>query len=274
MKIDKNRDIVLNNGVEIPRISFGTYKLKGKELESAVMNALEAGYRQFDTATLYENEGELGQILANSGINREDLFITTKLWNDDQGYDSTHRAIDKSLELLQTDFVDLYLIHWPVSELRNESWEAMIEIYDQRKARSIGVSNYMEEHIDELMKKSPITPVVNQIEITPFLYQKSLAEKCDSYDIKIQAHTPLGRAKFMDNDVIVRLADKYGVSSAQILLRWSLEKGFIPLPKSSKKERIENNINLYDFELTNDEISDLDNLAENNRVSWDPTGVE
>ncbi len=274
MKIDKNRDIVLNNGVEIPRIGFGTYKLRGNELESAVMNALEAGYRQFDTATLYENEGELGHILANSGINREDLFITTKLWNDEQGYDSTHRAIDKSLDLLQTDFVDLYLIHWPVSELRHESWEAMIEIYDQRKARAIGVSNYMEEHIDELMKKSSITPVVNQIEITPFLYQKSLAEKCDSYDIKIQAHTPLGRAKFMDNDVIVDIADKYGVSSAQVLLRWSLEKGFIPLPKSSKKERIENNINLYDFELTNDEISDLDDLSDNDRVSWDPTGVK
>jgi diketogulonate reductase-like aldo/keto reductase len=274
MNIDKNKDIVLNNGVEVPRIGLGTYQLKGKKLESAVMTALEAGYRHFDTATLYENEGELGKILMNSGINREDLFITTKVYNDDQGYESTHRAIDKSLELLQTDFVDLYLIHWPVTDLRHETWEAMIEIYDQRKARSIGVSNYTEEHIDELMKKSPITPVVNQVEMTPFLYQKSLAEKCDSYDIKIQTYSPLARARFMENETIQGMANSHGVTPAQIMIRWSVEKGFIPLPRSSNENRIKENIDIYNFELTENDMLELDKLSDNTRVSWDPTGVK
>ena len=274
MNIDKNKDIVLNNGVEIPRIGLGTYQLRGNNIESAIMTALEAGYRHFDTATLYRNEGELGKILMNSGINREDLFITTKVYNDDQGYESTHRAIDKSLELLQTDFVDLYLIHWPVTDLRHETWEAMIEIYDQRKARSIGVSNYTEEHLDELMKKSPITPVVNQVEMTPFLYQKSLAEKCDSYDIKIQAYSPLARARFMENETIQSIANSYGVTPAQVLIRWSVEKGFIPLPRSSNENRIKENINVYNFELTNNDMLELDNLSDNTRVSWDPTGVK
>lgn len=274
MNIDKNKDIVLNNGVEIPRIGLGTYQLKGKKLESAVMTALDAGYRHFDTATLYENEGELGKILMNSGIKREDLFITTKVYNDDQGYESTHRAIDKSLELLQTDFVDLYLIHWPVTDLRHETWEAMIEIYDQRKARSIGVSNYTEEHIEELMKKSPITPVVNQVEMTPFLYQKSLAEKCDSYDIKIQAYSPLARAKFMENETIQSMANSHGVTPAQVMIRWSVEKGFIPLPRSSNENRIKENIDIYNFELTENDMLELDKLSDNERVSWDPTGVK
>ncbi|MFN3195180.1 MAG: aldo/keto reductase [Chlorobiota bacterium] len=274
MNINKNKDIVLNNGVEIPRIGLGTYQLKGNNLERAVMTALEAGYRHFDTATLYENEGELGKILMNSGINREDLFITTKIYNDDQGYESTHRAIDKSLDLLQTDFVDLYLIHWPVTDLRHETWEAMIEIYDQRKARSIGVSNYTEEHIDELMKKSPITPVVNQVEMTPFLYQKSLAEKCDSYDIKIQAYSPLARAKFMGNEIIQSMANSHGVTPAQVMIRWSVEKGFIPLPRSSNESRIKENIDIYNFELTENDMLDLDKLSDNTRVSWDPTGVK
>lgn len=274
MKIEKNKDVVLNNGVEIPRIGLGTYQLKGKELEKAIMTALEAGYRHFDTATLYENEGEIGRILKNSGLNREDLFITTKVYNDDQGYESTHKAIDESLELLQTDFVDLYLIHWPVTDLRHETWDAMIEIYDQRKARSIGVSNYTEEHIDELMKKSPITPVVNQVEMTPFLYQKSLAEKCDSYDIRIQAYSPLARAKFMNNETLDKVAKFHGVSTAQILIRWSIEKGFIPLPRSANSNRIKENIDIYGFELTNQDLMDLDNLSENIRTSWDPTGVK
>jgi diketogulonate reductase-like aldo/keto reductase len=274
MKIEKNKDVVLNNGVEIPRIGLGTYQLKGKELEKAIMTALEAGYRHFDTATLYENEGEIGRILKNSGLNREDLLITTKVYNDDQGYESTHKAIDESLELLQTDFVDLYLIHWPVTDLRHETWDAMIEIYDQRKARSIGVSNYTEEHIDELMKKSPITPVVNQVEMTPFLYQKSLAEKCDSYDIRIQAYSPLARAKFMNNETLDNVAKSHGVSPAQILIRWSIEKGFIPLPRSANSNRIKENIDIYSFELTNQDLMDLDNLSENIRTSWDPTGVK
>jgi diketogulonate reductase-like aldo/keto reductase len=272
--ISKNKDLVLNNGVEIPLIGLGTYKMHGYELEKALETALEFGYRHIDTAALYGNEEEIGNVLQNTGVKREDLFITTKVWNDDQGFDNTMRAIDLSLDKLQTDFVDLYLVHWPIPEKRAYTWEAMIQIYDDRKARSIGVSNYTAAHIDELMKKSPITPVVNQIEITPFLYQKKLADKCESYDIKIQAHSPLIRGTRLNNHKLKEIAKKYNKSTAQILIRWSLEKGFIVLPKSSNPERIEENIDVFNFELSSDDIINIDSLDSNMRISWDPTELD
>lgn len=272
--LSKNKDLVLNNGVEIPLIGFGTYKMHGAELEKAIEVGLEAGYRHFDTAALYGNEEEIGNVLKNTGVKREDIFITTKVWNDDQGYDNTMAAIDVSLEKLQTDFVDLYLVHWPIPEKRAATWDAMIQLYDDRKARSIGVSNYTSKHIDELMKKSSITPVVNQIEITPFLYQQELAEKCESYDIKIQAHSPLVRGSQMNNPVLVEVANKFGKSTAQVLIRWSLEKGFVVLPKSSNPERIKENIDVFDFELTAEDMSKIDSLNNNMRISWDPSELE
>lgn len=272
--ISKNKDLVLNNGVEIPLIGFGTYKMHGAELEKAIEVGLEAGYRHFDTAALYGNEEEIGNVLKNTGVKREDIFITTKVWNDDQGYDNTMKAIDVSLDKLQTDFVDLYLVHWPIPEKRAATWDAMIQLYDDRKARSIGVSNYTSKHIDELMKKSSITPAVNQIEITPFLYQKELAEKCESYDIKIQAHSPLVRGSQMNNPVLVEVANKYGKSTAQVLIRWSLEKGFVVLPKSSNPNRIKENIDVFDFELTAEDIIKIDSLNNNMRISWDPSELE
>lgn len=272
--ISKNKDLVLNNGVEIPRIGFGTYKMHGYELEKALEKAFEAGYRHIDTAALYGNEEEIGNVLKNTGLKREDIFITTKVWNDDQGYDNTMAAIDVSLDKLQTDFVDLYLVHWPIPEKREATWEAMIQIYDDRKARSIGVSNYTIKHIEELMKKSPITPVVNQIEITPFLYQKELAEKCESYDIKIQAHSPLVRGTRLNNPILKEIAEQYGKSTAQVLIRWSLEKGFIVLPKSANPERIQQNINVFDFELSTADIAYIDALDNNMRISWDPTELD
>lgn len=272
--IDFNKDLVLNNGVEIPRIGFGTYKMHGYELEKALEVALEAGYRHIDTATDYGNEKEIGSILKKLGVKREDIFLTTKVWNDDQGFENTLKAIDVSLDNLQTDFVDLYLVHWPVPRKRLQTWEAMIQLYDERKARSIGVSNYTSNHIDELMKNSSITPVVNQIEITPYLYQKELAEKCESYDIKIQAHSPLVRGTKLDEPVIVEIANKHNKTSAQVLIRWSLQKGFIVLPKSSTPSRIKENIDIYDFELNESEIENLDSLNNNFRISWDPTKLD
>jgi diketogulonate reductase-like aldo/keto reductase len=268
-----SKDIVLNNGVEIPRIGLGTYKMHGYELEKALNVAIEAGYRHIDTATDYGNEKEIGQALKNIGIKREELFITTKVWNDDQGFVRTLRAIDVSLENLQTDSVDLYLVHWPVPRKREATWEAMIELYDQRKTRSIGVSNYMVSHIEELMKKSPLTPVVNQIEVTPYLYQKELIDKCESYDIKIQAHSPLVRGTKMNEPTIVEIAKEHNKTSAQVLIRWSLQKGFIVLPKSSNPERIRENINVFDFELTDKNMADIDALNSNFRISWDPSKV-
>lgn len=272
--ISKNKDLVLTNGVEIPLIGLGTYKMHGYELEKAIETGLEAGYRHIDTAALYGNEEEIGNTLNNLGVKREDIFITTKVWNDDQGYDNTMNAIDVSLDKLQTDFVDLYLVHWPIPEKRGYTWEAMIQIYDERKARSIGVSNYTSAHIDELMKKSPITPVVNQIEITPFLYQKKLAAKCESYDIKVQAHSPLVRGTKLNNPTLKEIAEKYGKTTAQILIRWSLEKGFIVLPKSANPDRIKENIDVFDFELNTEDISKIDSLNSNMRISWDPTELD
>lgn len=272
--IDFNKDLVLNNGVEIPRIGFGTYKMHGYELEKALEVALEAGYRHIDTATDYGNEKEIGSILKKLGVKREDIFLTTKVWNDDQGFENTLKAIDVSLDNLKTDFVDLYLVHWPVPRKRLQTWEAMIQLYDERKARSIGVSNYTSNHIDELMKNSSITPVVNQIEITPYLYQKELAEKCESYDIKIQAHSPLVRGTKLDEPVILEIANKHKKSSAQVLIRWSLQKGFVVLPKSSTSSRIKENIDIYDFELNESEMKNLDSLNNNFRISWDPTKLD
>lgn len=272
--ISKNKDLVLNNGVEIPLIGLGTYKMHGYELEKAIEIALESGYRHIDTAALYGNEEEIGNALKNLGVKREDIFITTKVWNDDQGYDSTKNAIDVSLDKLQTDFVDLYLVHWPIPEKRASTWEAMIELYDNRKARSIGVSNYTSVHIDELMRKSPITPVVNQIEITPFLYQKQLVATSESYDIKIQAHSPLVRGTKLNNPTLKKIAEKYGKTTAQILIRWSLEKGFIVLPKSANPDRIKENIDVFDFELNTEDISEIDSLDNNTRISWDPMELD
>jgi diketogulonate reductase-like aldo/keto reductase len=272
--LSKNKDLVLNNGVEIPLIGFGTYKMNGYELEKGLEVALEVGYRHIDTAAMYNNEKEIGTVLKNCGVKREDLFITSKVSIVDMGYDTTKAAIDVSLDKLQTESVDLYLVHWPEPGKKEATWEALIELYDERKTRAIGVSNYTEKHIDELMKKSPITPVVNQFEITPFLYQKELAEKCESYDIKVQAHSPLVRGTRLKNPVLIEIAEQYAKSTAQVLIRWSLEKGFIVLPKSSNPERIKQNIDVFDFELTDADIRKIDALNNNMRISWDPSGLE
>ncbi len=270
----KNKDLVLNNGVEIPLIGLGTYQMRGYEVEKAVEVALEAGYRHFDTASIYGNEKEIGNTLRNLGVKREDIFITSKVWNDDQGFDNTMKAIDISLDKLQTDYVDLYLVHWPLPDKRKSTWEAMIDIYDGRKARSIGVSNYTSDHIEELMKYSSITPVVNQIEITPFLYQKDLVSNCESFDIKIEAYSPLLKGKKLDDPNIVKIGKKYNKSSAQVLIRWSLEKGFIVLPKSANADRIKENIDVFDFELNSEDMSLLDSLDSNIRISWDPSELD
>ncbi|MER3329407.1 MAG: aldo/keto reductase [Candidatus Kapaibacterium sp.] len=273
-KISKNKDLVLNNGVEIPFVGLGTYQMRGYEVEKAVEVALEAGYRHFDTAAIYGNEKEIGDTLRNLGVKRENIFITSKVWNDDQGFENTMNAIDISLDKLQTDFVDLYLVHWPLPDKRKSTWEAMIDIYDGRKARSIGVSNYTSDHIEELMKYSSITPVVNQIEITPFLYQKDLVSNCESFDIKIEAYSPLLKGKKLDDPNIVEIGKKYNKSSAQVLIRWSLEKGFIVLPKSANPDRIKENIDVFDFELSPEDMSLLDSLDSNIRISWDPSELD
>lgn len=265
----------LNNGYEIPYFGLGVYKAApGKETIEAVSYALEVGYRLIDTAAVYGNEKEVGIAVRQSGLPREEIFITTKLWNDDHGYDSALRAFDESLKRLQLDYVDLYLIHWPVPKLRKESWKALEKIFKEGLARSIGVSNYMINHLEELKTYAEIIPAVNQVEFSPFLFQKELLNYCRENNIELEAYSPLARMKKKDNSVVNEIAKKYGKTHAQVLIRWYLEHKLIVIPKSSNKKRIKENAEVFDFKLDNEDMNKLNSLNENFRVSWDPSEIE
>ncbi|MFN3694614.1 MAG: aldo/keto reductase [Ignavibacterium sp.] len=265
----------LNNGYGMPYFGLGVYKAApGRETIEAVSYALEVGYRLIDTAAVYGNEKEVGIAVAQSGIPREEIFITTKLWNDDHGYDSALKAFDESLKRLQLDYVDLYLIHWPVPGMRKESWKALEKIYVDGRCKAIGVSNYMIKHLEEMKEYAEIIPVVNQVEFSPFLYQKELLEYCRSNKIEVEAYSPLARMKKKDNPVVNSIAKKYNKTHAQILIRWCLEHKLIFIPKSSDKKRIKENAEVFDFQLSKEDMQQLDSLNENFRVSWDPSEIE
>lgn len=262
----------LNNGIEIPALGLGTYLSKpGEQTYDAVLFALQHGYRHIDTAAFYKNETNVGKALRDSGLTREEVFITTKLWNDDQGYDKALAAFEKSLKNLDSDYIDLYLVHWPLKAHRKESWKALERIYDEKLVRSIGVSNYTINHINELLGYANYVPAVNQVEFSPFLYQKDLQEHCELNGILIQAYTPLTRGKRLKDDRLVEIASKYNKTTAQILIRWALEVHIIVLPKSVKSERIIENADIYDFEFADDDLRILNSMNENYRTSWDPT---
>lgn len=265
----------LNNGYEMPYFGLGVYKsAPGKETIEAVSYALEISYRLFDTAAVYGNEKEVGIAVRQSGIPRKEIFITTKLWNDDHGYDAALKAFDESLKRLQLDYIDLYLIHWPVPKLRKDSWKALERIYCEGKALSIGVSNYMIKHLEELKSYAEIIPTINQVEFSPFLYQKELLNYCRENKIEIEAYSPLARMKKKNNPVVNSIAKKYGKTHAQVLIRWCLEHNLIVIPKSSDKKRIKENANVFDFKLDEDDMRKLNSLNENFRVSWDPSEIE
>jgi diketogulonate reductase-like aldo/keto reductase len=272
------KTLTLNNGVPIPHLGLGTWKVSdGTDVEQAVLWALEAGYRLIDTAKIYGNEEGVGRAIKKSGIPREELFITTKLWNADQGYESAHAAIDESMSKLGLDYVDLYLVHWPipvwpVGELiqsvrpkRKESWKAMEEIYAAGKAKAIGVSNYAIKHLEEMREYATITPVVNQVEFHPFLYQKELLDYCASRNVIVQAYCPLIHGSRIGDDRITAISQKYGKSNAQILIRWSMQHGCIPLPKSTHQQRINENIDVFGFDIAEEDMAALDGLNENYR---------
>lgn len=274
--------IRLNNGSEIPVIGLGTYKTEdGDEVQRAVEWALEAGYRMIDTAAVYGNEKGVGHAIKSSGIPREELFVTTKLANRDQGYDLALSAIDVSLARLGLDTVDLYLVHWPsASEDRSETinkraetWRAMEKLYNSGKAKAIGVSNYCVWHLEEMKGYAHIPPMVNQVEFHPFLYQKELLDYCTNNRIILEAYSPLVKARKMENGVLGRIAEKYGKSIAQVLIRWSLQKGCVVIPKSVRKERITENISVFDFELADEDMEAIDTLHSNDRQAWDPTAI-
>jgi diketogulonate reductase-like aldo/keto reductase len=256
---------------EIPAIGFGTWQLAdGQEVKDAVATALRAGYRLIDTAKLYANEKGVGEAIAASGLPRQQIFITTKLWNDDQGYDSARRAFAASLKKLSLDYIDLYLIHWPGHDpdSRRDSWRALLELNDQGTAKAIGVSNYAIQHIEELLDYSPIRPAVNQIEFHPFVYeqQKPIVDFCNEQGIIVEAYSPLASGGRINHPSINKIADKYGKTNAQIVLRWCLQHATIPLPRSTNPEHIKQNINIFDFELSPGDVEKINGLSNGRSV--------
>jgi len=275
MKKDINYKIKMNNGVEIPQFGLGVYLTKsGSECINAVNWALEAGYRHIDTAKFYKNEKDVGEAVRNSGIKRKEIFVTTKLWNEDHGYESALKAFDKSLKDLNIDYIDCYLIHWPVQEKRKDSWKALEKIYESGYCKSIGVSNYMIPHLEELFTYANVIPVMNQVEFNPFNYQKDLLDFCNKNKIILEAYAPLTRSKRINNKTLLPISQKHKKSNAQILIRWAIQHELVVIPKSVHKERIIENANVFDFTLDESDMKILDNLNDGFRSSWDPTKIE
>lgn len=263
-----------NNGkdVQMPLLGFGVWQApSGNATRLAVGHALKTGYRHIDTAALYGNEADVGYAINKSGIPRSETFVTTKLWNSDQGYDSALKAFDASMDRLGLEYVDLYLLHYPVPGKRLESWNALQEIQADGRARAIGVSNFTVRHLKELLDKSPVRPAVNQVEFSPFLYQRELLDFCTEHGIRLQAYSPLTHGVKLKDPTLARLGKEKGATPAQILLRWCLQHGVSPLPKSITASRIEENAGLYHFELSAKDMAELDGLNENLRTCWDPS---
>jgi diketogulonate reductase-like aldo/keto reductase len=261
----------LHNGVEMPWLGFGVWQVKdGEEVETAVSNAIKSGYRSIDTAAVYGNEEGVGNAIKNSGVPREQLFITTKVWNADQGYDTTLAAFEASLKRLQLDYIDLYLIHWPTKGKYTETWRALEQLYKDGKVRAIGVSNFHIHHLKDVFESGTIKPMVNQVEYHPLLTQQELRAFCRENGIQLEAWSPLMQGKNLQDPVLVEIGQKYGKSPAQIVLRWDLQNEVVTIPKSTNEERIRQNMDVFDFELSSDDIAVLDGMNKNQRFGADP----
>jgi diketogulonate reductase-like aldo/keto reductase len=255
----------------MPWIGFGVFKVKdGDEVVNAVRTAIEAGYRSIDTAKVYNNEAGVAQGIREAGVAREDLFITTKVWNSDQGYESTLAAFEDSMKRLELDYLDLYLIHWPVKGKYKDTWRALEKLYKEGRVRAIGVSNFQIHHLEDLLMDATVIPAVNQVELHPLLTQTELREYCKKHEIQIEAWSPLGQGHLMEHPLLQDIAAKYGKSPAQVILRWDLQNGIVTIPKSVTPERIRANTELYDFELTAEDIEQINSLNENKRFGADP----
>lgn len=266
-----NNYMTLNNNLKIPAIGFGTYKSgSNDETENIIKYALKIGYRHIDTASFYGNEVGIGNGIKNSGVKREEIFLVTKLWNDDHGYENTISAFNKSLERLQTDYIDLYLIHWP-NELNSETWRAFEYLYSIGKVKSIGVCNFKIGHLEELKKSAKIIPMVNQIEIHPLNAKTDIAKYCSENNIQLIAWSPIMRGNIFSNEIMIDLSKKYNKSIAQLVLRWHLQRGIIPIPKSSNSDRIKENFDVFDFKIFDEDMNLINSLNEGNDVSV--TGV-
>ncbi|MBT2690610.1 aldo/keto reductase [Bacillus sp. ISL-47] len=263
--------VTLANGVKMPKIGLGVFKVeKEDELLTAVNAAIETGYRSIDTASIYGNEEWVGKAIRQSGLKREELFITSKVWNADQGYEETLQAFNTSMVKMGLDFLELYLIHWPVEGKYADTWRALEQLYWEGKIKAIGVSNFQVHHLEELLKTAEIKPMINQIELHPKLSQKEICSFAARHDMQIEAWAPLMQGGLFENEVLNGLAKKHGKSIAQIILRWHLQNDIIIIPKSTKPYRIKENADLFGFELSAEDISLIDSLNEDLRVGPDP----
>ena len=263
----------LQSGALIPQVGLGVWQTPaGATARQAVLEALRVGYRHVDTARIYGNEADVGAAVRASGVAREQLFVTTKLWNDDQGYDRTLRAFDASLQRLGLDYVDLYLLHWPVAGKRLDSWRALERLYEEKRARSIGVSNFLVPHLEELLGTAKHRPAVNQIELTPFLQRRDTTAFCRQHGIVVEAYSPLTHGRRLDHPLVADVARRAGRTVAQVLLRWSVQQGNVVLPKSTRPARIAENARIFDFTLDARAMADLDALEEGLVTGWDPAG--
>lgn len=261
----------LSNGVAMPWFGLGVFQSKDDgEVQGAIKYALESGYRHIDTASIYGNEMGVGQAIKDSGVPREEIFLTTKVWNTEQGYDSTIDAFEASLKRLEQDYVDLYLIHWPVLDKYLDTWRALEELYQQKRVRAIGVSNFLVHHLKDLLPQCEIKPMVNQVEFHPRLLQPTLLDFCKSEQIQLVAWSPIMRGKVMEFPQLIEIGEKYGKSPAQVVLRWDLQHQVVTIPKSARQDRIQSNADIFDFELSDEEMVLIDQMDRGERTGPDP----
>lgn len=272
MALGLSSRVRLNNGIEMPWLGLGVYQATpGRVARSAVAEALRVGYRLVDTARLYGNEADVGAAVRDSGVPREEIFVTTKLWNSDHGYEAALHAFDRSLRELGLQYIDLYLIHWPVQGPRRETWRALERIVSDGKARAIGVSNYMVHHLTELLADADVPPAVDQVEMNPYLPQRELQGYCREHGIRLEAYSPLTKGHRLSDRPLVAIGRKHGKTPAQVLLRWCLQAEAVAIPKSTRPERIRENADLFDFSLDEEDLGLLDRLDSSLHTSWDPT---
>lgn len=267
-------NIMLNNGQQIPQLGFGVFLIPPPQTEAAVLQALQAGYRHIDTAEMYGNEAEVGQAISKSGLSRGEVFVTTKLSNDAHRPDDARRAFDGSLKALGFDYVDLFLIHWPLPTRYDgdfvSTWGTLEEFYRDGRARSIGVSNFQPHHLRRIHTEGEMTPAVNQIEINPYLTQDEVRGFCAGHEIAVEAWSPLGRGSVLEDPTVADIARRYGKTSAQVVLRWHIERGDVVFPKSVTLARIRENVNIFDFELTGEDVEAISALNRSQRTGPDP----
>jgi len=266
--------IVLNNGVRMPQLGFGVWKIPDDQVSQVLEKAFEIGYRSVDTARIYKNEEGVGRAVAESGIPREELFITTKVWNSDQGYENTLKAFEASLQRLGLDYVDLYLIHWPTPKYDQyvETYKALEKLYKDGRVRAIGVSNFDIDHLERILNECEVVPAVNQVECHPYLQQKELKAFCKKHGIAVEAYSPLMNGKdALQDEVILKIAKKYGKTPAQVILRWHLQEGVIAIPRTVTPSRMEENFRVFDFELSEEDMKEIAALDRNVRVNAVPS---